>query len=199
MHGLTKKRFRVTTNSDHDEPIAPNLLKRNFTADAPDRVWVGDITYVWTREGWMYLAVLIDVYSRRIVGWALRPYLSRALALEALRRAVELRRPAPGLIHHTDRGCQYASADYRKALDKAGMLASMSRRGNCLDNAMAESFFATLEHELLRLDLFESRAQAVHAIAEYIDNFYNRERLHSALDYQSPIEYENDELIALAA
>jgi putative transposase len=194
-----KKRFRVTTNSEHDHPIAPNLLQRNFTANAPDRVWVGDITYVWTREGWMYLAVLIDVYSRRIVGWAMRPYLSRALALEALRRAVELRRPPPGLIHHTDRGCQYASADYRKALDEAGMRCSMSRRGNCLDNAMAESFFATLEHELLRLHLFESRAEALHAVADYIENFYNHERFHSALDYQSPIEYENHELVALAA
>jgi putative transposase len=143
-----KRRFRVTTDSNHDYPIAPNLVARNFVAHAPNQLWVGDITYVWTREGWMYLAVLIDVYSRRVVGWAMRPYLTRDLAIEALRRAVELRRPAPGLIHHTDRGCQYASKDYRKLMDEHGMVASMSRRGNCLDNAMAESFFASLEHEV---------------------------------------------------
>jgi transposase InsO family protein len=145
-----KKRFRITTQSDHDHPVAPNLLERDFSAKARDRVWVGDITYVWTTEGWMYLAVLIDVYSRRIVGWAMRPYLSRELAIEALRRALELRQPPPGLIQHTDRGSQYASSDYRAMLKAAGIQQSMSRRGNCLDNAMAESFFATLEFELLR-------------------------------------------------
>ena len=186
-----KRRFRVTTNSDHRHPIAPNLLQRNFSASAPDRVWVGDITYLWTREGWMYLAVLIDVYSRRIVGWAMRPYLSRELVIEALRRALELRGPPPGLIHHTDRGSQYASDDYRNLMKTAAIQPSMSRRGDCLDNAMAESFFSTLEHELQRDTIFESRAQALWAVADYIENFYNRERLHSALDYESPIDYEN--------
>lgn len=189
-----KRRFVVTTDSNHDYPIAPNLVQRNFVAHAPDQLWVGDITYVWTREGWMYLAVLIDVYSRRVVGWAMRPYLTRDLCIEALRRAVELRRPEAGLIHHTDRGCQYASKDYRKLLDDAGITPSMSRRGNCLDNAMAESFFATLEHELLRDHLFESRTEALDVIAEYLENFYNRERMHSALDYASPIEYELTQL-----
>ena len=186
-----KRRFRVTTNSDHRHPIAPNLLQRNFSASAPDRVWVGDITYIWTREGWMYLAVLIDVYSRRVVGWAMRPYLSRELAIEALRRALELRRPPPGLIHHTDRGSQYASDDYRDLMKTAAIRPSMSRRGDCLDNAMAESFFSTLEHELQRDTIFESRAQALWGVADYIENFYNRERLHSALDYESPIDYED--------
>jgi transposase InsO family protein len=185
-----KRRFVVTTDSDHEYPVAPNLVARNFVADAPNQLWVGDITYVWTREGWMYLAVLIDVYSRRVVGWAMRPSLSRELAIEALRRALELRRPAPGLVHHTDRGCQYASRDYRRLLAGAGITTSMSRSGNCLDNAMAESFFATLEHELLRDHLFESRSEALQAVAEYLENFYNRERMHSALDYASPIEYE---------
>ncbi len=185
-----KRRFVVTTDSDHEYTVAPNLVERNFVAHAPDQLWVGDITYVWTREGWMYLAVLIDVYSRRVVGWAMRPYLTRDLAIEALRRAVELRRPAPGLIHHTDRGCQYASHDYRDLLAAHGIVASMSRRGNCLDNAMAESFFSTLELELLRDHLFESRSEALQAVAEYLENFYNRERMHSALDYASPIEYE---------
>lgn len=194
-----KRRFRVTTNSDHDHPVAPNLLKRNFTADAPDKVWVGDITYIWTREGWMYLATLIDVFSRRVVGWAMRPYLSRELGLEALRRAVELRQPSPGLIHHTDRGCQYASSDYVKALKAAGITQSMSRRGNCLDNAMAESFFSTLEHEVLMQNDFHSRTEALWEVADYIENFYNRERMHSALDYESPVEYERGQAAAKAA
>jgi len=194
-----KKRFRVTTQSDHKLPIAPNLLERNFTADGPDRVWVGDITYVWTCEGWMYLAALVDVYSRRVVGWAMRRYLTRELTFEALRRAVELRRPAPGLIHHTDRGSQYASDDYRSLMKQSAMRPSMSRRGDCLDNAMAESFFATLEHELLRFHLFASRSDALDAVAHYIENFYNPERLHSALDYRSPIEYEFDHDAAKAA
>ena len=194
-----KKRFRVTTNSEHDHPIAPNLLKRNFTADAPNKVWVGDITYIWTHEGWMYLATIIDVFSRRIVGWAMRPYLSQALAIEALRRALELRAPVPGLIHHTDRGCQYASKGYRKVLRTAGIEQSMSRAGNCLDNAMAESFFSTLEYELLMDNDFRSRSGALWAVSEYIENFYNRERMHSALDYESPVEYEMKQPAAFAA
>jgi|TARA_R110000868_G_scaffold260071_1_gene518325 transposase InsO family protein len=194
-----KKRFRVTTNSEHNHPIAPNLLKRDFTADAPNKVWVGDITYVWTHEGWMYLATIIDVFSRRVVGWAMRSYLSRQLAMEALSRAIELRRPKPGLIHHTDRGCQYASKDYRKLLKSVGIQQSMSRSGNCLDNAMAESFFSTLEHELLMQNNFQSRSGALWAVAEYIENFYNRERLHSGLDYESPVEYEESQLTANAA
>ncbi len=140
----------------------------------------------------MYLAVLIDVYSRRVVGWAMRPYLSRELAIEALRRALELRQPPPGLIQHTDRGSQYASRDYRAMLDAAGIRQSMSRRGNCLDNAMAESFFATLEFELLRQHLFASRSEALAAVSDFIENFYNAERMHSALDYLSPIEYETN-------
>ena len=180
-------------------PIAPNLLQRNFSVDAPNKVWVGDITYIWTREGWMYLATIIDVFSRRVVGWAMRPYLSQTLAIEALRRALELRQPAPGLIHHTDRGCQYASKAYRKILKAAGVKQSMSRAGNCLDNAMAESFFSTLEHELLMENDFHSRSGARWAVSEYIENFYNRERMHSALDYESPVEYQMNQAAALAA
>lgn len=194
-----KKRFRLTTKSKQGQKVAPNLLLRDFSAAAPNQVWVGDITYVWTREGWMYLAVLLDVFSRRIVGWAMRPYLSRELALEALRRALELRRPGPGLIHHTDRGSQYASRDYRKLLKDNGMRQSMSRRGDCFDNAMAESFFATLEHELLRRHVYDSRTEALWSVADYIENFYNPERLHSALDYQSPISYEGHQAARKAA
>lgn len=194
-----RKRFRVTTNSEHNHPIAPNLLERNFTADAPNKVWVGDITYIWTQEGWMYLAMIIDVFSRRIVGWAMRQYLSQELAIEALRRALELRKPAPGLIHHTDRGCQYASRKYRRLLKTAGIKQSMSRKGNCLDNAMAESFFSTLEYELLMDNDFQSRTGALWAVSEYIENFYNRERMHSALDYESPVVYEMKQAAAFAA
>ena len=194
-----KKRFRVTTNSEHKHPIAPNLLRRDFSADSPNKVWVGDITYIWTHEGWMYLATIIDVFSRRVVGWAMRSYLSRQLAMEALSRAIELRQPKSGLIHHTDRGCQYASSDYRNLLKSAGIQQSMSRSGNCLDNAMAESFFSTLEYELLMQNNFQSRSGALWAVAEYIENFYNRKRLHSGLDYKSPVEYEESQLTANAA
>ncbi len=156
-----KKRFRVTTNSEHDHPISPNLLKRDFTADAPNTVWIGDITYIWTQEGWMYLATVIDVFSRRVVGWAMRPYLSRQLAIEVLQRALDLRSPGQGLIFHSDRGCQYASRDYRRILKSHGIQQSMSRSGNCLDNAMAESFFSSLEFELLMQNNFESRSGAL--------------------------------------
>jgi transposase InsO family protein len=194
-----KKRFRVTTKSEHEHPLAPNLLQRNFAAEGPDQVWCGDITYVWTREGWMYLAVLIDVFSRRVVGWAMRRYLSQDLAIEALTRALELRRPGPGFIHHTDRGSQYAAKRYRKLLENVGAKQSMSRRGNCLDNAMAESFFSSLEHELLMHQTFDTRAEAVRAVAEYIENFYNRQRLHSSLDYECPVAYEERQMAAIAA
>lgn len=194
-----KKRFRVTTNSEHNHPISPNLLKRDFTADAPNNVWIGDITYIWTQEGWMYLATVIDVFSRRVVGWAMRPYLSRQLAIEALQRALDLRSPGQGLIFHSDRGCQYASLDYRRILRSHGIQQSMSRSGNCLDNAMAESFFSSLEFELLMQNNFESRSGALWAVAEYIENFYNRDRLHSGLDYESPVEYEMKQMTAIAA
>jgi len=194
-----KRRFRRTTNSNHKHPIAPNLLEQNFTASEPNRVWVGDITYVWTLQGWLYVAVLIDLYSRRVVGWAASRRITRELALRALAMAVARRGPPRGLIHHTDRGSQYASGDYQDALRQHGMVCSMSGKGNCFDNAVAESFFATLKKELVHRRIFFTREQATRELADYIEHFYNAERSHSAIGYLSPIHYELFNQAALAA
>ena len=185
-----RPRFRRTTDSKHSLPIAPNLLERNFTTTAPNEAWVGDITYIWTVEGWAYLAVLLDLHSRRVVGWALRKSLSRELALAALRQALSCRRPPPGLVHHTDRGCQYASAEYRQLLEQHGARCSMSRVGDCWDNAVAESFFATLKKELVHRCAFQTRSEAYDAVSAYIENYYNANRRHSAAGNQSPINFE---------
>lgn len=190
LRGKRRRRFRVTTQSDHDMPIAPNLLARDFTASAPNQKWVGDITYIWTREGWLYLAVLIDLFSRRVVGWAMGDTLATELPLRALHMAIQTRRPPRGLIHHTDRGCQYASVAYRAVLEQHGMIASMSRKGNCWDNAVAESFFATLKTELVRdIDLL-TRDHAKRELFAYIEGFYNRRRRHSSLGYANPNKVE---------
>jgi len=191
--GRRRRRFVRTTDSRHDEPIAPNLLARRFAVHAHptlDRVWVVDFTYVPTREGWLFLAVVLDLASRRVIGWAMRETMDTALPLAALTMALADRRPAPGLIHHSDRGSQYASAAYRAVLQQHGVVASMSRKGDCYDNAVAESFFATLEHELLADVAFASRDVARRTIFEFIEVWYNRERLHSSLDYVSPVAYE---------
>jgi transposase InsO family protein len=185
-----RRRFRHTTDSRHKLPIAPNLLGQRFTATAPNQAWVGDITYIWTAEGWAYLAVLLDLYSRRVVGWALRNSLSRELAVSALQHALTTRKPPPGLVHHTDRGSQYASGDYRQLLARHGAAASMSAAGNCYDNAVAESFFATLKKELVHRCSFETRSEAYDAISRYIENYYNAKRRHSAAGNQSPINFE---------
>jgi putative transposase len=188
-----KRRYVVTTDSDHAEPIAPNLLARRFDLvqhPAPDRAWVGDMTYVPTREGWLYLAVQLDLATRRVVGWATGPTLDTALPMAALRRALAERRPAAGLIVHSDRGSQYASTAYRTVLAAEGLVQSMSRKGDCWDNAVAESFFSTLEHELLADADFHSRYEAQRAIFEFIEIWYNRERRHSTLGYVSPVQYE---------
>ena len=186
-----KRRFRRTTDSNHASPIAPNVVQRQFEPEAPNQVWAGDVTYIATDEGWAYLAVLLDLYSRRVVGWAMSPTNDTALALDALRRAVRDRRVVPiGLVHHTDRGSPYASDDYRAALAAHAMVASMSRSGDCWDNAVAESFFATLRVELVDDERYVTRRDAERSIREYIESFYNTERLHSHLDYVSPIEFE---------
>ena len=185
-----KRRFVRTTTSDPALPVAPNVLARDFHAHLPNRVWSTDITYVPTREGWLYLAVVEDLYSRRIVGWATGTSLERTLTLDALRMALALRVPAAGLVHHSDRGSQYASFDYQKLLERHGIRCSMSRRGNCLDNAPVESFFGTLKNEHVHHCDFESVAEARAAVIEYIENFYNSRRRHSALGYRAPIEYE---------
>jgi putative transposase len=185
-----RRRFRTTTDSKHDLPIAPNVLARDFTASAPDRAWVTDITFLWTAQGWLYLAVILDLFSRRVVGWATSQNVDRHLALAALDTALARRRPAAGLVHHSDRGSTYASSDYQKALAARGLECSMSRKGDCWDNAVAESFFSTIKRELEGIDDFESRAGATLSIGDYIDGFYNIQRRHSAINYSSPVEYE---------
>lgn len=191
LQGRPPRRYRVrTTDSAHDHPIAPNRLPDLPAPAAPNQVWVTDITYVETGEGWLYLAGVLDLYSRRLVGWAMASSLATALPLAALQMALAHRRPSAGLVHHSDRGVQYASAEYRRLLDQRGLIASMSRRGNCYDNATMESFWSTLKHELVYRRVFLTRAAATTAIFAFIERFYNRVRLHSSLDYQSPLDFE---------
>ena len=185
-----KRRFRRTTDSNHPDPIAANILDRNFDVALPNTAWVTDVTYVWTHEGWLYLAAILDLYSRRVVGWAASACNDRVLALDALARATSTRKPAAGLLHHSDRGSVYASGDYGDALTKIGAIKSMSRKGNCWDNAVAESFFATIKGEMTDHEEYETRAEAIAAIDDYIDSFYNTRRRHSAIGYLSPIEFE---------
>jgi transposase InsO family protein len=192
LRGRAARRRVRTTDSAHAEPVAPNLLARRFGAaehPAPNRAWVGDQTYLPTREGWLFLAVLLDLRSRRVVGWATSATLATDGPLAALRLALAARRPAPGFVHHTDRGSAYASRGYRAVLAAHGAVQSMSRRGDCYDNAVAESFFSTLEHELAGGATFATRADAHRAVAEFI-GWYNGERRHSTLGYVSPAEYE---------
>jgi len=189
LQARRRRRFRVTTDSTHRLALAPNHLRRQFAVDAPDRVWVADITYLDTADGWLYLAVVIDLYARRVVGWAVRDTLASELACAALQLAVGRRRPRPGLVHHSDRGLQYASAPYQALLAAHGAICSMSRAGDCYDNAVAESFFSTLKTEL-GTSRWPSRATAANAVAVYIDRFYNLRRLHSSAGYHSPIDAE---------
>jgi len=185
-----KRRFKKTTDSNHGGVIAANLLDQDFTCEHPDQKWGVDISYVWTMEGWLYLAIVLDFFSRRIVGWALSNRLKKDLALSALRRAIAVRTPAAGLIHHSDRGSQYCSDDYLRLLKDQGMIPSMSGKGNCYDNAMVETVFKTIKSELVWRTSFQSRRQAEIAIGQYIDGFYNPRRRHSALGYKSPIVFE---------
>ncbi len=185
-----KRRFKRTTDSLHALPVAPNLLDQDFTATGPNQKWGSDISYVWTREGWLYLAVVIDLFARRVVGWATSDRLHKELALSALRRAIAIRRPPAGLIHHADRGGQYCAIEYQAELRRHGVLISMSGKGNCYDNAMVEAFFKTLKAELIWRTVFQSRAEATAAIGRYIDAFYNPVRRHSALDFKSPLQFE---------
>ncbi len=185
-----KTRFKRTTDSDHGGPVASNVLDQDFTATAPDQKWGVDISYVWTAEGWLYLAIVLDLFSRRIVGWQLSDRMKRGLAMDALRRAIALRRPPPGLIHHSDRGSQYCSDDYRRLLREHGFVVSMSGRGNCYDNAMVETVFKTIKSELIWRTAFVTRAEASRAIGQYIEGFYNPRRRHSSLGYVSPATFE---------
>lgn len=195
-----RRRFTKTTDSAHAQPVAPNILERDFDTSAPNEVWVADVTYVPTREGWLYLAVVLDLFARRVVGWATSELNDTHLALAALSKATSSRKPPRGLLHHSDRGCTYTSDAYQRMLSKLGIVASMSRKGDCWDNAVAESFFATLKVELVDDARYETRAAARASIADYVDNFYNRVRRHSRLRYVSPIEYElRAEAASLAA
>lgn len=192
----TKKKFKATTNSKHDNPIAPNLLDRQFTVEKPNEVWVGDITYIWTAEGWLYLATVIDLFSRRVVGWSMNKRMTVDLVNDALLSAIWSRKPKKGLLWHTDRGSQYASSSHRKLLKDHGLVQSMSRKGNCWDNAVAESFFHTLKTGLVNHKLYQTREEAIQDIFEYIEVFYNRQRLHSTNDYWSPVDYEELQNVA---
>ena len=192
-HGIRARqarRFRVTTQSDHDYPVAPNLLDREFTAEQRDQRWAGDITFVWTREGWLYLAVILDLFSRKAVGWATSNRIDRYLVLQALTMALDSRSPQENLLYHSDRGSQYASRDYRRELEDRGIVCSMSRKGDCWDNAVVEAFFASLKKELIFDADFLTRRQAVREIFWYIEGFYNTERRHSFLGQMSPMKFE---------
>jgi len=190
LRAKTVKKWRATTYSSHGLPVAANTLARQFRVPQPNRVWAGDITYVWTLEGWLYLAVLLDLYSRAVIGWAMGPRLTGDLPEQALRMALTTRQPPAGLLHHSDRGSQYAAGSYQQLLTTHGITASMSRTGNCWDNACVESFFGTLKRELVYHRHYATRAEAKQDIFEYIEVFYNRTRRHSTLGYDSPAEYE---------
>jgi len=188
------RKFRLTTDSNHSFPISPNLLKRNFSVPHKNHTWVSDITYVKTNSGWLYLCLIIDLYSRRIVGWSMRNHMETSLVLSALRMAYDDRRPEAGLIFHSDRGSQYASFEFRRQLALYGMKSSMSRKADCWDNACAESMFSTLKRELIYRKQFENHADAKLEIFEYIEVFYNRQRRHSFIGYMSPENFEKGEV-----
>jgi transposase InsO family protein len=199
LHGIEAKRrrrFKQSYEARHSEPPAPNLLDRAFTVAAPDRIWATDITFVPTREGWLYVAVVIDLCSRRIVGWAMHQRINLPLAVEALSMAIQQRQPKPGLVHHSDRGQLYLATAYRDLLKRHGMVQSMSKKGDCYDNAVVESFFSNLKNELTWHRSFQTRDEARSAIFDYIEVFYNRERLHQTLDYVSPVSYEESRTVA---
>lgn len=185
-----RRRRRHTTQSKHKQPVPPNILGREFTAEAPNHTWLSDITYVATQQGWLYLAVVLDLYARRVVGWAMESYLADLLTRKALKMALRRRQPAPALLHHSDRGVQYASLDYRKLLLSNKAAISMCRKGDVLDNAPMESFFATLKKELIHRHHYQTRREAKSNIFEYIDGYYNPLRIHSAIGYYSPVAYE---------
>jgi putative transposase len=199
LQARKRRRSVRTTDSNHSNPVAPNVLERDFSPDKPNSTWATDITYVWTGEGWLYLAVVLDLFSRMVVGWSMSEHIDTKLVLGALEMALEGRQPPQGLLHHSDRGSQYASAEYQQALASRGIQCSMSRKGNCWDNAVVESFFSTLKLELVYLTDLPTRHQARLEIFEYLEVFYNRRRRHSSLGYLSPWEYERAALPAKLA
>jgi transposase InsO family protein len=194
LHGIyakTKRRFKVTTHSHHNLLVAENLLNRVFETDKPNKVWLSDITYIWTQEGWLYLSAIMDLYNRQVIGWSMDERLTQELVLQALNQALGRRKPDPGVVFHSDRGSQYAGHAFRKVLDQHHFSQSMSAAGNCYDNAVMESFFHTLKTESVYFERYRTRAEARQSIFEYIEVFYNRIRRHSSLGYLSPLEFEN--------
>lgn len=200
LRGDPPKKFKRTTDSKHDKPVAPNLLDRQFSkVEAPNRVWAADITYIWTAMGWLYLAVIIDIFSRRVVGYAIDDHMRTELVNDALAMALDERDVNGELLHHSDRGSQYASEDFKHRIAEAGITLSMSRKGNCWDNAVAESFFATLKKELIHRQYWLTKKQTITAVKDYILNFYNRQRRHSSIGFLSPADYERLTMLARAA
>jgi len=189
IHSRRPRKFKATTNSKHNLPVAENLLNQNFKVDKPYAVWVSDLSYIWTDEGWEYLATVKDLFHKEIVGWAVSNTMARDLTIKALKNAIQRHRPPAGLIHHSDRGVQYCSKDYQAVLARHGMICSMSRKGNCYDNACAETFFSTIKNEMIHLRRFRTRKEARTAIFEYIEIFYNRKRRHQSLNYLTPAAY----------
>ena len=196
IRAVGKRKYRVTTNSKHNHPVAGNLLNRDFSVDRPNAVWLSDITYVWTSEGWLYFAGVLDLYSRMLVGWSMGPRVTAELTLTALRQALAQRDVTPELMHHSDRGGQYAAGEYQKLLRETEMICSMSRKGDCWDNAPMESFFATLKAELIYRETFRTRQEAQTKIFEYIEVFYNRQRRHSTLGMKSPVDFERRQTLS---
>ncbi|AZB44412.1 IS3 family transposase [Bacillus sp. FJAT-42376] len=190
LRSKTVKKHKATTNSKHRLPIYPNLLNQQFQVDHPKQVWVADITYIWTREGWVYLATVMDLFSRRIIGWHMSHRMTKELVITALNRALAAVPPNPGIVHHSDRGSRYASKEYQAILRANGMYTSMSRKGNCYDNACIESFHGLIKRELIFQRSYETREEAKQEIFEYLVHFYNAKRIHSACDYMSPLEFE---------
>lgn len=198
LQAKARRKYKATTDSQHNQTIAPNLLKQQFSVATPNQVWASDITFIPTQEGWLYLAVIIDLYARKIVGWSMDKRMTRQLVIDALHRAYWHRKPPKGLIHHSDKGSQYASYDFQACLKRYGMICSMSGTGNCYDNSVVETFFHSLKVELIHDCVFKTRAQAKTAIFEYMEVFYNQQRLHSTLGYCSPAEFEQQYLAKAA-
>lgn len=198
IRAKTKKKFKVTTDSKHSLPVCENIVARNFSPSASNQLWLGDITYIWTRQGWLYLAAVMDMYSRKIVGWSMRDRMSKELVLDALEMAYRRQGPGRGLVFHSDRGSQYASHEYQQRLWRYGMIGSMSRKGNCWDNAPMESFFHTLKTEHVFFEEFLTRQNARESVFEWIEVFYNRQRRHSSLGYLSPECYERVAMVKCA-
>ena len=187
-----RKKYKVTTNSNHKQPVFENVLNREFDANKPNQAYAGDITYSWTQEGWLYLAVVIDLFSRRVVGWSMGSRMTSSLVCDALKMAVWQRHPEAGLIVHSDRGSQYASRNYRQLLKAHGFIGSMSRKGDCWDNAVVESFFGSLKQERVQWRSYQTRYEAQQDVLHYLSMWYNTDRLHSYLGYKSPLQYENE-------